>query len=287
MIAFYGMGLLGSNFVQALRERAEEVTVWSRTPENAEALAETGARVAPDPAAAARGAERVHITLSDDVAVDDVLERARPGFEAGVLLVDHTTTSAHATAARAARWKERGVAFLHAPVFMGPDNARTATGIMLVSGDPAIVARAKPALEKMTGALVDVGPKPEMAASMKLLGNLFLMFLQSGFVEMLTLAKALGVSPEQAASLFDCFNPGAQARPRIDRMITANWAQPLWQLAMARKDVRLMLDDAARAEIQLHVLPAIAARMDEVIAQGHGNDDWSVLAKDALEGRVR
>lgn len=285
MIAFFGMGLLGSNFVRALRECGEDVTVWNRSPARAQALAETGARVAADPATAATGAARVHLTLSDDAAVDDVLERARPGLSAGVLVIDHTTTSAHGAAARAARWKERGVAFLHAPVFMGPHEAREATGVMFASGDPAIVARARPALEKMTGTFVDLGPEPDAAASMKLLGNLLLLFFQMGFAEMLTLAKALGVPPEQAASLFDSFDPGVQARPRLERMIAADWSHHFWELAMARKDAGLMLEEAARAEVPLHVLPAIAARMDAVIAQGHGHDDWIVLAKDALQRR--
>jgi len=39
MIAFYGMGLLGSNFVRALRRRNQPVRVWNRTPEKAAALA--------------------------------------------------------------------------------------------------------------------------------------------------------------------------------------------------------------------------------------------------------
>ena len=34
----------------------------------------------------------------------------------------------------------------------------------------------------------------------------------------------------------------------------------------------------------LAVLPAIAARMDRLIARGHAHDDWTVIAKDALEG---
>jgi 3-hydroxyisobutyrate dehydrogenase len=40
-----------------------------------------------------------------------------------------------------------------------------------------------------------------------------------------------------------------------------------------------MLDEAARANVPMAVLPAIAARMDEVIAEGHGNADWTVLGK--------
>src|SRR5262249_20988439 len=130
MIAFFGMGLLGSNFVRANRRRGETVHVWNRTAEKARALEPEGAVAFADPAEAARGADGIHVTLSDDAAVDDVLERARPGFATGVVIVDHTTTSPTGTRARAQRWQERGVEFQHAPVFMGPQNALEGTGLM-------------------------------------------------------------------------------------------------------------------------------------------------------------
>ena len=44
------------------------------------------------------------------------------------------------------RWHARGVRFVHAPVFMGPQNAHDATGIMLVSGARADVDPLRPAL---------------------------------------------------------------------------------------------------------------------------------------------
>src|SRR5262245_35000660 len=190
------MGLLGSGFVRALRRRGEEVHVWNRTPAKARALEADGARAFEDPAAAAEGAARVHLSLADDAAVDDVLERARPGFAPGAVIVDHTTTSATGTRARAARWRERGVAFQHAPVFLGPQNALESTGLMLASGDPEQVERLRPALSAMTGRLLYVGPEPERAAAFKLLGNLFLMFFTAGAAEVLTLAKALDIKPE-------------------------------------------------------------------------------------------
>ena len=45
---------------------------------------------------------------------------------------------------------------------------------------------------------------------------------------------------------------------------------------MARKDMRLMLE-AAGAQA-LVSLPAIAARMDDAIAAGHGKDDMGAIA---------
>jgi 3-hydroxyisobutyrate dehydrogenase len=282
MIAFFGMGMLGSGFVRAMRRRGDEVQVWNRTHAKALVLEADGARAFTEPAEAARGAARIHLTLSDDAAVDDVLEQARAGFAPGVVLVDHTTTSATGTAARAARWQERGVPFLHAPVFMGPQNALESTGIMLTSGDAARVEALTPALSAMTGKLHYLGARPEQAAAFKLLGNLFLMFLTTGLADMLALAKALDVSPAEASKLFDMFNPGATVGARMKRMTDARFSDPSWELSMARKDARLMTEEAARAGIPLAVLPAIAARMDAVIAEGHGNDDWTVVAKDAL-----
>ena len=215
MIAFFGTGMLGSGFVRALRRRGEDVQVWNRTPAKAKALEACGARVSLDPADAARGAQRIHLSLSDDGAVDDVLEHARPGFAPGVIIVDHTTTSASGTAARAARWTEHGVSFVHAPVFMGPQNALDSTGLMLVSGDPTRVESLRPALTAMTGKLEYVGARPEEAAAFKLLGNLFLMFLTTGLADMLALAKAMDVTAADASKLFDMFNPGATVGARM------------------------------------------------------------------------
>ncbi|MFO0588444.1 MAG: NAD(P)-dependent oxidoreductase [Polyangiaceae bacterium] len=282
MIAFFGMGLLGSNFVRALRSRGEDVHVWNRTASRAKALEEAGAKAFEDPAEAVRGAERVHLTLSDDAAVDDVLERARPGFSKEIVIVDHTTTSPTGTAARAARWAERGVEFLHAPVFMGPQNALESTGIMLASGDPARVEKVRPALEKMTGKLAVLGNEPDRAAKFKLFGNLFLMFMTAGVAEVMNLAKALDVNPEHAGALFETFNPGLFLNVRVKRMLSAEWDKPSWELAMARKDARLMLEEGERHDVPLQMLPAIAATMDRYIDRGHAHDDWTVIAKDAL-----
>jgi len=282
VIAFLGTGLLGSGFVRAFRRRGEPVQVWNRTPEKARALAADGAVPCADPAQAVRGAARVHLALSDDAAVDAVLEAARPALAPGVALVDHTTTSAAGTAARAARWQARGVTFQHAPVFMGPVNALEGTGLMLASGDRARFDALAPALEEMTGKLAWLGPQEERAAGLKLIGNLFLVAMTSGLIDALALGKAQGIPPADAAALFDLFNPGALVPARMKRILAGDHAHPSWELGMARKDTRLMLEAAAAAGVPLTAIPAIAARMDEVLAEGHAHSDWTVLAKDLI-----
>ncbi|HKP56159.1 MAG TPA: NAD(P)-dependent oxidoreductase [Polyangiales bacterium] len=282
MIAFLGMGLLGANFVRALRERGEAVQVWNRSANKARALSDVGAVAFEDPADAVRGATRIHLTLSDDDAVDSVLERARPGFGKDVIIVDHTTTSPTGTRARAQRWAERGVAFQHAPVFMAPQNALEATGVMLASGVRARFDRLEPELSRMTGKLVYLGEEPDRAAAFKLLGNSFLMFMTAGFADFFALAKATGVSAKDAAGLFQFFNPAVTLPARVARVMSADFGNPSWELQMARKDARLMLEEAARGGVQLCALPAIAQTMDRYLERGHAHDDWTVIAKDSL-----
>ncbi len=282
MIAFLGLGLLGSNFVRALVKRGETVHVWNRTAEKARALEADGAVAFDDPAAAVRGATHVHLCLSDDRAVDDVLARAAEGLADGAVLVDHTTTSAAGAAERARQWAERGHPYLHAPVFMGPQNALDATGFMLASGDEGLFEQLRPRLEPMTGRLVYLGAAPDRAAGLKLIGNLFLVALTAGLSDAFALARALGIPETAVTGLFDVFNPGTMVPGRAQRLLERDYDHPSWNLAMARKDTRLMIEGAEGAGVDLTIMPAIAQAMDRYLDQGHADDDWSVITKDAL-----
>ncbi|MBK7878465.1 MAG: NAD(P)-dependent oxidoreductase [Planctomycetes bacterium] len=279
MITILGTGLLGSGFAHALLKRGASVRVWNRSPEKARALVKLGAVLAADPAEAVRGAERTHVVLSDDAAVDAVLAAAAPGFAPGALVLDHTTTSTAGARERTAKWRERGVVYQHAPVFMGPQNAADSTGVLLLSGDRAVVARVTPILAPMTGKLVDLGPRVDAAAAYKLLGNLFLLSLTAGFTDVLALAKAMGVEPAGVATLFEHFNPGATLPARLKRILDADYDRPSWELAMARKDARLMQAEADGAGVALSMLPAFAALMDRSIAEGRAHADWTVVAE--------
>lgn len=282
MIAFLGTGMLGSGFVRAFRRRGEEVHVWNRSPDKARALDDAGAEAFDKPADAVRGAERIHITLSDDAAVDAVLEQARSGIGEDAIIVDHTTTAPGPTAERVRRWAERGVRFQHAPVFMGPSNALDGTGTMLASGDRALFDRISPALEKMTGKLLYLGDDPSRAAAFKLMGNLFIIMTGAGLADFFKLGTSLGVPAADAAEMFSWFNPGTAVPWRAGRMVNGDLSQPTFALSMARKDVRLMMESAAANGAKLDLLPAVAAEMDRWIGLGHGAEDWLVIGRDGV-----
>jgi 3-hydroxyisobutyrate dehydrogenase len=281
-VAFLGMGLLGSNFVKALIRQGEEVQVWNRTASRATALEAAGAKAFSNVADAVSGVDRVHLTLKDDAAVDEVLAKASAGLKPGTILVDHTTTSAEGAVKRTQEWKERGFIYQHAPVFMGPQNALDSTGFMLVSGDQALISQLEPALSKMTGKLLNFGPVAGRAAGMKLIGNSLLVTFTAGLADMLAVTKALDVPISDVETLFATWNPGAQLLPRLERMTAAAYDKPSWELNMARKDTQLFIDTAKQGGTTLNVIPAIAAEMDRWIAAGHGSEDWTIIAKNSL-----
>lgn len=282
MKAFLGMGLLGANFVKAMIKKGEDVQIWNRTTSKAKALESIGAKVFEDVTEAVKGADIIHLALKDDEAVNEVLAKATPGFKAGTTIIDHTTTSAKGAIERTKSWKAKGFTYQHAPVFMGPKNALESTGVMMVSGAQSVISRINPDLARMTGKVLNFGTEEGKAASIKLIGNLFLMGLTAGLSDALALAKASDTSVNDMHTLFESWNPGGAISARLDRMSSGQYNQPSWELSMARKDAGLMIAGAKDGGSHLTIIPAIAAEMDRWIEKGHGNDDWTVIAKENI-----
>jgi len=283
-IAFLGTGLLGSAIAEAAAKRGNDVTVWNRTAEKARALEQFGVRVAATPADAVRGAERVHLVLKDDAVVEDVIQALRPALAPNAIIVDHTTTQPALTAARATRLNAEGIRYLHCPVFMGPAAARVQQGIVLASGPQSLFDPVKEELSKMGSKLEYFGERPDLAAVYKLCGNAYIIGIAALVSDVFAVAGGSGVAPTDALRIMEFFNPAAIISGRGKNMASGKFA-PSFELAMARKDVRLMIEAADSAP--LTVLPAVAERMDALIAAGHGADDLGVIGREAVTGYSR
>ncbi|MGD9954359.1 MAG: NAD(P)-dependent oxidoreductase [Burkholderiales bacterium] len=273
-IAILGTGLLGSAFAEAAAARGDTVTAWNRTADKAQALAKFGVKAAASPAEAIRGASRVHLVLKDDAVVDEVIAAARPGLSPGAVLLDHTTTQPALTAERARRLRSEGLDYLHCPVFMGPAAARQAQGSMMVAGPKALFAQVEAELAKMTGRLEYLGERPDLAAAHKLFGNAMIIGMVAIMADVLALAAASGVAAEDAIARLKSLDANGMVARRGTAMAKGDFTAS-FELTMARKDVGLMLDTIGAGPKA--ALPAIAARMDELIAAGHGAKDASAL----------
>ena len=278
-VAFLGTGVLGSAMVEGMLRRGDTVTVWNRTESKARALERAGATVANEAAAAVAGASRIHMTFPDDAVVDSVIEDIERSIPADAVLIDHTTTAPSGTVARYGRMRQAAIKFLHAPVFMSPQMARDAIGFLLCSGPQAVYDEVRTALQQMTGEAWYLGDDPGRAAAYKLFGNSMLFVITAGVTDVFAMAKGLGMTPVDALQVFSKFQPGSVIKARGEKMARADFAAS-FELTMARKDVRLMLE-AANGQPTV-VLGPIARRMDEAIADGHGSDDLGAIAAEVV-----
>jgi 3-hydroxyisobutyrate dehydrogenase len=274
-VAFYGTGILGSAMIRAMLRRGLAVNVWNRTAARAQALEADGARAFTDPAQAASGADRVHLCLSDDAAVDAVLDAALAGIALECPIVDHSTVLPQHVAERIGRLAASGHALLHAPVFMGPPMASESTGVMMASGNLSLFARLRVALEAMCSDLRYVGERADLAAIYKLMGNAMILAVVGGINDMLRMAEEQGLARAQAYELFDFYDPTGQIRGRGKRMVHDDY-DPLWSVDMAHKDAVLM--QATAHHERLPVIDAMEALLRNVSDRGIGDRDLGAVA---------
>ena len=275
-IAYLGTGLLGGALAEAAAKRGDTIVAWNRTAAKARALEQFGVRVAATPAEAVRGAARVHLVLKDDAVVEDIVRELRPGLAPDAIIMDHTTTQPVMTAARAKRLNDEGVHYLHCPVFIGPAAARAGQGSILVAGPRALFDAVKAELSRMAPRVDYCGDRPDLAAVYKLCGNAFIVGISAVVADVLSVARGASVPDGDALKVIDLFDAASIVRGRGKNMVSGDFS-PAFELVMARKDVRLMIETAGAKP--LATLPGIAKRMDDVIAQGHGADDLAVIGK--------
>ena len=277
-IALLGTGLLGSAFAEGLLTRGEkDVVVWNRTAARAEPLAALGARVASTAADAVRDATRVHLVLLDDDTVDATIALFRDALPPNAVIIDHSTTQPARTAARAAALSAAGIAYLHAPVMMGPPAARGAKGMMLVAGPTALVDRVREGLASMTGELWHVGERSDIASVYKLVGNAMILSVVGVTGDIMRMMDSVGLPRSAALEMLAKTNLNGAVVYRGNMMRDGKYDDTNFALDVARKDMRLMLETGGTQPAPM--LQALAARMDALIADGHGGDDFAVLGR--------
>ncbi len=278
VVAVLGTGLLGAGMALRLIDQGHTVRVWNRTRARAEVLAVHGAQVADSPAEAVSGVSRIHILLAEDDAVESVFDACADEIGMGVPTFDHATNLPARVAARYSTLREKGIQYFNAPVFMGPSNTRDGSGLMLIAGPEAEVEAQRPRLLELTGKLWHVGERPDLAAVHKLSGNALLIALSGAMGDILQMGAAQGLGAAEVLSLFDVFKPGAALPAFGNRVARAGTAPASFELTMARKDLRLMVESAGGPE-HLIVLPALGNAMDTAIAAGHGAQDFAIFAR--------
>ena len=284
-VAFLGLGTMGAAMAANLARAGFQVAAWNRTPGRAPELAELGVTTAASPAEAASDAEMVVICVSDTPDVEAVLfgpDGVVEGAKPGTLVIDCSTIAPSGSWDFAARLRERDLRMVDAPVSGGSEGARNATLTIFVGGDERDVEHARPVLNALGRTITHVGPIGAGQA-VKAVNQVILAGTYLGVAEGIVLAIKAGLDVEQVVEALG----GGAAQSwvlanRGRRMIDNDY--PLgFKISLHRKDLAIALELAAQLGAALPV-SALAAQLESgLIAQGHGDDDNSALAR-AIRG---
>jgi 3-hydroxyisobutyrate dehydrogenase-like beta-hydroxyacid dehydrogenase len=284
-IGFVGLGTMGLPLANNLRRAGHAITAWNRTAAKAEALAKKGARAAATPREAATGQELVFTCLSDEKALEAVLEGPDgilAALKPGDVLVDTSTAGTRETRSIEERVLSRGASFLSAPL-LGSKGAAEQAQLVVVCGGPAAARdRARPALHAVSARLIELD-RPAQAALMKLVVNSLGGAMITGLAE----ALALGVSGGlDIPKIVDTIQASGFHSPlylvKGDQIAHRDWA-PRFALALAEKDQRLAQEAAAEQGAKLSVNQAVRQLLDDAAASGRGDQDLAAVAELVFE----
>ena len=285
-IGFVGTGNMGLPMATNLIRAGYVVRVYNRTPGKALSLAGLGAEITPDIKTVVEPGGILVTMISDDLALEEIalsgaIDRMAPG---GVHI--SMSTVSPAVARKVARQHEAlGVYYVAAPVFGRPEAAAARKLWICVSGAEEARQKVAPVLEALGQKVFEFGEDPGAANVVKLAGNFLIGSALEAVSEALTLAEKNGIDRGRfvdlmGQTLFAC--PVYQNYGRA--LAEERYQPPGFRLALALKDINLVMGTAASSTVPMPLASLLHDRMLSGVAKGRGGMDWSVIGLEVMEG---
>ena len=281
-IGFAGLGLMGSRMAGNLLAKGFPLTVWNRTAERCQPLAQAGARVARTPRELAEHTDVVVACVADPAAVDGLvfadhglIGAVRPGFR----YLECSTVSPDTTRRVAAALRDREADILEAPMTGSKNGAAQGTLLFMTAGARAVHEELMPVMMAMGSKAIHCGEEVGQASVVKLIGNTMISFMLEGLCEGVVVGRKAGVPIETIlevfmasgfASPYFTFKGGAMAKRDFDQHFSID---------LLVKDQTLMLAEAAQRLVPMPGLAAIREVCQSARAQGLGQQDIAAVVK--------
>jgi 3-hydroxyisobutyrate dehydrogenase-like beta-hydroxyacid dehydrogenase len=284
-IGFLGLGTMGEPIANNLRKAGHEVTVWNRTASKADHIVRKGGKLARSPRECAAGRDLVFTCLSDEKALDSVLDGpdgALAGLKEGDVLVDLSTAGTRETRSIAERVAKRGAKLVAAPI-LGSRAAAEKAQIVLVVGGPAEAReRARPALHAVSARMFELDDAIR-AALMKLCVNAVGGAMITGFGEALALGASGGL---EVARVIEVLQASSFHSPlylmKGEQVQAGDWS-PRFAIRLAEKDQRLAQEAAAEQGAKTPINEAVRRLFADAVETGRGDKDIAAVADLFLE----
>ena len=272
-IGVIGLGLMGTAISERLLENGCSVSVWNRTREKADPLLSQGALWSDNPLG---NCHRVIVSLYTSDIVAEVIDRMSSGLREGQIIVDTTTGEPTDAVTLAERLASHGVHYLDAPISGSSEQTRRGEATVMVGGEKSDFDACADLWPILGGRVFHIGPCGS-AAKVKLVTNLVLGLNRAALAEGLVYAEAIGIRPETALKVLQGSAAYSKAMDIKGRKMIEGDFRAQARLSQHFKDVRMMLDSAAAAGLELPLTQVHANLLAQAEAMGLGELDNSAI----------
>jgi 3-hydroxyisobutyrate dehydrogenase-like beta-hydroxyacid dehydrogenase len=276
-VGLIGVGLLGSAVAERWLAAGYAVTGFDTDAARREALAAMGGTAAISAGEVFARARRVALVLPHSAVNAKVLDAARP-LAAGAVIIDMTTGDPEEMAAMGAALARDGVGYLDATIGGSSAVVRGGGAIVMAGGEREVFTQCEELFAPLAERIFHVG-EAGAGARMKLAMNLVLGLNRAALAEGLAFAEACGLPLDVALEVFRAGPAWSRAMDAKGRkMITGEFA-PEARLAQHRKDVELILAQAARCGARTPLSAVHRGLLEEVERAGLGGADNSAIIR--------
>ena len=271
------MGLpMSKNLVKA----GYNLTVFNRSKNKAEPLKEFGAKISNTLKDAVDGSDIVITMLTDDTAVDAVMNNTDflENLKSGSIVIDMSSVKPTTATKHGNNLKLKNINYLDAPVSGGTIGAEEASLAIMVGGEQNIFDDAFDILKKMCNPTL-VGPIGSGQVSK--LANQIIVGLTIGAVaEAVTLCEKAGADPNKMIKALS----GGWADSKVlqthgKRMINKDFT-PKGRTSVHLKDMNNILECANNYNTHLPISNLVKEMYKSLVENGHGETDHSSLYKE-------
>ena len=271
------MGLpMSKNLVKA----GYNLTVFNRSKNKAEPLKEFGAKISNTLKDAVDGSDIVITMLTDDTAVDAVMNNTDflENLKSGSIVIDMSSVKPTTATKHGNNLKLKNINYLDAPVSGGTIGAEEASLAIMVGGEQNIFDDAFDILKTMGNPTL-VGPIGSGQVSK--LANQIIVGLAIGAVaEAITLCEKAGADPNKMIKALS----GGWADSKVlqthgKRMIDKDFT-PKGKTSGQLKDMNNILECANNYNTHLPISNLVKEMYKSLVENGHGETDHSSLYKE-------
>jgi 2-hydroxy-3-oxopropionate reductase len=280
-IGFIGLGIMGSPMAVHLAETGFTVAGYNRTPEKAEPLVAAGGRAATSIADAVRDTDVVAVMVPDSPDVRDVLAGDDGVFanaKPGTLVIDFSSIRPDVAAELARQGADQGLRVLDAPVSGGEAGAKNATLSIMVGGDAADFAAARPVFDAVGKTVVHVGPSGA-GQTVKAANQLIVATNIQALAEAVVFLRAHGVDLDAALEVLGGGLAGSAVLTQKRQNMRDGVFEPGFRVALHHKDLGIVTAAAREAGVVLPIGALVAQLMASAVAVGDGGLDHSALLR--------